>query len=357
MSRAFRLGAFILGGLIILAAAIFLIGSKEFLFSATYSLKADFQNVAGLVDGAEVRVGGIHEGTVKRIELPKRPDEKVMIVMELHTNTREVLKKDSVASIKSAGLLGDKYVEISFGSDHAPRLQDGDTIASTPPLDFSDLVQKTNQILDTTKEAMQNVDATTDNLKSISTKVNSGQGTVGAFINDKTIYRQATAGVQAFQDDMEALKHNFLLRGFFKKRGYEDDDELSKYAVARLPREPALKEFTYATGQVFDKPDTAKLKHEKMLNQAGEFLKQNKFGVVVVAVSGGVTGDTDKDRILTEAQAAAVREYLVKNFPLDDTRIKTLGLGKTKDSAESEKVEILVYPAESARAAISQRRP
>ena len=63
-----------------------------------------------------------------------------------------------------------------------------------------------------------------DNLKSISAKINQGQGTVGALINDKSIYREASAGAAAFDDDMEALKHNFLLRGFFKKRGYEDSD-------------------------------------------------------------------------------------------------------------------------------------
>ena len=58
MSRTFRLGVFIVGTLLILAAGVFLIGDKEFLFSSTFPLKADFQNVAGLNVGADVRVGG-----------------------------------------------------------------------------------------------------------------------------------------------------------------------------------------------------------------------------------------------------------------------------------------------------------
>ena len=61
---------------------------------------------------------------------------------------------------------------------------------------------------------------------------------MGALINDKTVYREASAGATAFPDDMEALKHNFLLRGFFKKRGYEDSEELTKHAIAQLPAEP-----------------------------------------------------------------------------------------------------------------------
>jgi phospholipid/cholesterol/gamma-HCH transport system substrate-binding protein len=345
MSTAFRLGAFIIGGLLILAAGVFLIGSKEFLFSSTYTLRADFQNVGGLDDGAQVRVGGIPEGTVKHIVLPKRSDEKVTVLMNLQHSTQNVLKKDSVASIKSEGLLGDKYVEISFGSDEAERLKSGDTIPSAPPIDISDLIQKTDKILDTTQGTLQNMQGATDNLKSISTKINQGQGTVGALINDKTIYREASAGAAAFDDDMEALKHNFLLRGFFKKRGYEDSDELTKYAIAKLPAEPYSKRFSLDAGQVFDKPDTAKLKNKKSLAEAGQFLEQNKFGMAVVAARGGVTGDSDKVRESTEAQAMTVREYLVQNFRLDDTRIKIVGLGKAEAEGESHKLEILVYPA------------
>ncbi len=345
MSTAFRLGAFIVGTLLVLAAGVFLIGSKEFLFSSTYTIRADFKNVGGLDNGAQVRVGGIPEGTVKQIVLPKRPDEQVTILMNLQHVTQKVLKKDSVASIKSEGLLGDKYVEISFGSDDAPQLKSGDTIASAAPMDISDLIQKTDQLLGTAQGALQNVEGAADNMKSISAKINQGQGTVGALINDKSIYREASAGAAAFDDDMEALKHNFLLRGFFKKRGYEDSDELTKYAVAKLPAEPASKTFSFNTAQIFDKPDTAKLKNKKSLDEAGNFLAQNKFGLAVVTARGGLTGDSDKIRQATEAQAMAVREYLVDHFRIDDTRLKIVGLGKAQDSNDGHRLEILVYPA------------
>jgi hypothetical protein len=63
MSRAFRLGIFVVATLAVFAGGAFLIGSREFLFQSTYRLNADFPNVAGLQGGAEVRVGGIHKGT------------------------------------------------------------------------------------------------------------------------------------------------------------------------------------------------------------------------------------------------------------------------------------------------------
>src|SRR5215510_13906128 len=106
MFMAFRVGIFIVLALIILAVGVFLIGNKDFLFSSTYVLKSEFQTVGGLNNGAEVRIGGIHEGTVKRIELPSQPDGKMMVVMNLRDPTRYVIKKDSVAAIKTEGILG-----------------------------------------------------------------------------------------------------------------------------------------------------------------------------------------------------------------------------------------------------------
>src|SRR6202046_3871016 len=165
MSQAFRLGLFIVAGLAVLVAGVFLIGSGQSLFQSTYRVKAEFQNVVGLSDGAGVRVGGLHQGTVKHIQLPNRPDGKVTVTMDLNKGTRDVLNKGSVASIKADGLVGDKYVEISFGSEGEARLKDGETIASQPPVDISNVVNKADQLLDSAKSAVTNLDGTASNLK------------------------------------------------------------------------------------------------------------------------------------------------------------------------------------------------
>src|SRR5580692_1738925 len=106
MSRALRLGIFVVATLAIFAGAVFLIGSREYLFQSTYRLNSEFSNVAGLANGAEVRVGGIHEGTVRRIDLPRSPDRKVRVAMDMDKDTRSVVKSDSLASIESEGLVG-----------------------------------------------------------------------------------------------------------------------------------------------------------------------------------------------------------------------------------------------------------
>src|SRR5258705_1937771 len=174
MSKTFRLGAFIVATLLIFAAGVFWIGGKQFMFNSTYRLNADFQTVAGLPTGAEVRVAGVHEGTIARIQLPRGPDEKVRVAMDLKNATRNVIKKDSVATIRSEGLVGDKYVEITFGSDSAPQVSNGDLIEGEPPLEFSDLMKKTNGLLDSAGGAMQDIGRTAEEPKAISSKINQG---------------------------------------------------------------------------------------------------------------------------------------------------------------------------------------
>src|SRR5258706_456805 len=96
MSRAFRLGIFIVATLLILAAGVFLIGAKRFLFRRTYRLEAEFQNVAGLNNGADVRVGGIHMGTVKYISLPNGPRGKLTVVMDLAPSTNNIIRQKAI---------------------------------------------------------------------------------------------------------------------------------------------------------------------------------------------------------------------------------------------------------------------
>jgi phospholipid/cholesterol/gamma-HCH transport system substrate-binding protein len=354
MSQNLRLGIFIVITLAILATGVFLIGSREAMFRSSYKVRADFDNVAGLNEGADVRVGGIRKGSVKRIQLPKEPNGKVVVLMDLERETQSIVKLDSVAEIKSEGMLGDKYIEISFGSMEAAKLHGGETIPSQPPLDISDLFAKTNKILDTTQTSLENIQGATSNINEISLKINHGQGTVGALINDKTIYNQAAATVTSMHEDMDALKHNFLLKGFFNKRGYVDSDELKKHEIAKLPVQASQKTFTFDTKQVFDKPDAAKLKNQKMFNEVGQYLQGKKFGEVVITAAASMKGDSDKDRTTTQAQAMVVRNYLVQNFKLDDTRIKTMGLGKTEDGGDNGKIEILIYAVEANSAAVQK---
>jgi phospholipid/cholesterol/gamma-HCH transport system substrate-binding protein len=365
MSRVARLGAFIVVTLAILVAGVFVIGSKEYLFSSTYRLRAKFDNVAGLAAGADVQVGGVHSGTVHSIELPHKPGEQVTVVMDLDRTTHEIIKSDSVASIETAGVLGNQYLAISFGSVGQAEVKDGDLIQSEPPLEISDLFKKTSGILDSSQQAINNATLLTAHLNSVSAKIDAGRGTVGALVNDKGLYThladttatlqstmlQAQIGVTDFQENMEALKHNFFLSGYFKKRGYTDSADLNANSIGELPPSSPGKTFTFGAKQLFDSRDSAKLKNQKALAAAGDYLSRNPFAFAVVVVSAGAEGDSQKEQLLTEARAMVVREYLVENYGFDDSLLKTLGTGKqtaatVKSMGDSEwgSVEVLVFP-------------
>ncbi len=146
---------------------------------------------------------------------------------------------------------------------------------------------------------------------------------------------------------MEALKHNFLLSGYFRKRGYTDSADLKLNRIGELPAGAPLKAFTYAAKQLFDGRDSAKLKNQKSLNDGGEYLAQNQFGLAVVVVSTGMEGDSQKDLALTEARASVIREYLVENFGFDDSQLKTMGMGKqtgTNSEGDWGSIQVLIFP-------------
>jgi phospholipid/cholesterol/gamma-HCH transport system substrate-binding protein len=362
MSRAARLGVFIVMTLAIFVAGVFIIGGKQYLFRSTYRLKAQFDNVVGLDAGADVRVGGVHSGTVRSILLPHQPGEKVTVIMDLGKSTHEIIKQDSVATIETEGLLGNQFLALSLGSSASAEVKDGDLISSLPPLEMADLFQKTSNILDTSQQAIQNATQATANLNSISAKINRGEGTAGALVNNKQLYTnleqttasmrdtmaQAQTGVTDFQENMEALKHSFFVRGYFKNRGYEDSAELAKNQIKQLPQSAPIKIFIYSSEQLFDKQDSAKLKNQKSLTAGGEFLANNQYGLAVVVVSAGMEGDTQKDLLLTEARAVVVREYLVEHFGFDDGQLRTLGMGKQTEASPDASwgtVQIIIYPS------------
>jgi phospholipid/cholesterol/gamma-HCH transport system substrate-binding protein len=365
MSRAARLGAFIVATLAILVLGTVIIGNHQYLFSSTYQLKSQFVTVAGLAAGADVEVGGVHSGTVRAIELPHTPAGKVTVIMDMSKSTHEIIKQDSVASIDTEGLLGSQYMAISFGSVGAPDVRDGDMITSEAPLEIADLIKKTDAILDSSQQAVANASRMTANLASISAKIDTGQGTAGALVNDKQLYTsleqttsdardtmiQAQAGVTDFKENMEALKHNFFLSGYFSKRGYEDSADLAANEIERLPAGPPMKTFTYSSKQLFDKVDSAKMKNQKSLNPCGEFLADGQYGYAVVVVSTGATGDAQKDLLLTEGRAMVVREYLVETYGFDDSHLRTLGMGKQAETNSDlgwGSVQIIFYPSGSA---------
>jgi hypothetical protein len=317
MANTLRLGIFIVSTLFMAAVATFLIGERQFMFAKTYELRTRFKDVAGLIDGAEVRVGGIHKGIVKHIELPDAPNGDMTVTMSLDESTRKVLRADSVATIGSEGLLGSKYVDISFGSPKGAPIGQEATIASKPPVEVQDMIEKAGDALGDVRGQMA----------AVTTK--------------------AAEGAAAFTENMEAMRHNFFLKGFFNNRGYEDSSKLKDNLISQAPKGAPVQTFSYDVKKIFVDVDHAKMKNEKALNDAGNFLQTTPFSTAVVLAVSGLKGDSEELETMLQARAMVVRDYLVSNFRMDDKRVKTMIRGKSGAKTDDGTIEILVYGGKS----------
>ena len=376
MTRMALLGLFIFAALAILFTGVFVIGNQQRMFTRSYRLRAEFPTVSGLLGGAEVRIGGVRKGTIDEIRMPSQPGGKVLVIMSLDEATRNLVKQDSMATIETEGLLGNKFMAISFGSPGAQGIQDWDTIQCTAPMDVSDLLRKTNDIMDTTHRTLSHFETTSEHIAAITARVDRGEGSVGAVLNDRSLYNklsaatsdiaatsgearqtvsQAKVGVTAFTENMEALKHNILFRGYFKDRGYQDVAELTKNEATVLPDAAAVKTFVFPAGDLFEKPEAMKLKDKHRLTEVGRYLETHPFGLVIIQTFTNHKGSQEANLLLTQAQATAVRTFLVESFELDDTKLKTKGRGEV-DATEPGRthwVEISVYAVDGPAQALA----
>jgi phospholipid/cholesterol/gamma-HCH transport system substrate-binding protein len=136
-------GAFVLTALVALAIGILSLSAESGLFQTQYRLTGNFKNVLGLLPGAPVWLGGKEVGRVDRIRFqPMTADVPVLVVLRINEDVQDRIRDDSVASIGTIGLLGDSYVEISFGSAGAAVLLDGDEIDTADPANVGALMSE-----------------------------------------------------------------------------------------------------------------------------------------------------------------------------------------------------------------------
>jgi phospholipid/cholesterol/gamma-HCH transport system substrate-binding protein len=326
-----QLGIFVMIGLAFLLFTLYLIGSNQNLFDQTFEVKATFYNVNGLMKGNNVRFSGIDVGTIKKVEIIS--DTTVKVTMVIKNNIHPFIKKNSVATVGTDGLMGNKLVNISNTSGGSSDIvEEGDMLTSIKPVETDEMLRTldlTNQnlylittdlkritqklkssnslwslLMDTSvaqnvKLSISNIRATTNNTATFSRDLNfliqdikNGKGVAGVLLNDtaSTIrlqtsiqqLQQATTkaveltsdirivteqlkkgqgatgvlisdtafakdlkksmkniefGTDRFNENMEAMKHNFLFRGYFKKQEKEikkaKEDSISKASKKR----------------------------------------------------------------------------------------------------------------------------
>ncbi|MGV3696661.1 MlaD family protein [Flavobacterium sp.] len=213
----FRLGLFVIIGIAIFVLGIFIIGKQKNLFNPVFSLKANFHNVSGLQVGNVVRFSGINIGTVDNIAIIN--DSTVKVEMLIKKEVQKFIKTDSRASIGSEGIIGDRVVVISQGGqDQKTVIESGAFIASDEPVE-------TDAIMKSLKTTAENAALASNDIVGIVDKINNGEGTLGRLIKDEKMAENIDQTVsnlktstKKLDENMEAAKHNFLLKGYFKKK-------------------------------------------------------------------------------------------------------------------------------------------
>ncbi|MBV5315171.1 MAG: MCE family protein [Prolixibacteraceae bacterium] len=211
-----RLGLFVAGGLALFVLAIFIIGKQKNLFDPVFKLTTTFYNVSGLQVGNNIRFSGITIGTVDNILIIN--DSTVKVDMLIRKEVKQFIKSDSEVAVGSEGLIGDRLLIISQGSFEAPLVREGEQLGSVEPVE-------TDAIMLSLKVTAENAEVITQELAEIMVKINGGEGTLGRLIQDTTIARNIDQTIinlkkssKGLDENMEAAKHNFLLKGFFNKK-------------------------------------------------------------------------------------------------------------------------------------------
>jgi phospholipid/cholesterol/gamma-HCH transport system substrate-binding protein len=148
VNRSAAVGAFVVGGLLLFAVGLYLIGNRRMMFTDTFEAYAEYSRISGLQAGAIVRVAGLDAGEVETIHLPASPSAKFRVKLRIREDVHPLVRLDSVATIQTDGLVGNKFVQVAAGTDASPEVPPRGTIGSQEPFDFADMMTKVNETID-----------------------------------------------------------------------------------------------------------------------------------------------------------------------------------------------------------------
>lgn len=244
-----KVGIFVALGLGLTMFTILFLGGGRTLFATNLTFHTKFAHSEGLIVGANVRLAGVKVGQVKEINVLPETNQ-VDVVFNVNSKYTDSVREDSTVGVQTMGVLGDRYLVVNMGTPGKPIAKAGAELESEAPKDFKDYLSNADQIIDKLKgsltsmdtilssfkrdgradvffknmsETSKNARASTEHLRSIVSKVDNGQGTLGALINDPSLY-----------DDLKTLlggaNRNKVLKYFIRKSVEESRDAAKENA-------------------------------------------------------------------------------------------------------------------------------
>jgi phospholipid/cholesterol/gamma-HCH transport system substrate-binding protein len=160
---ALRVGLLVTAAVVIGFVVVLILGSEGMLFSSTHRYLVAFTNVAGLREGAVVRLGGRDVGDVAEIRFGPidDPTRRLVVTLRVRDDFADRVRADTVAQVASQGLLGDKLIELSMGSSAARPVADGGWLQGEPPADTSRLIAAAGAAAEHARDILARIDETT----------------------------------------------------------------------------------------------------------------------------------------------------------------------------------------------------
>ncbi len=217
-------GIFITVAVVLFGVGLFLIGDQHKAFTHHVIFYANFQNVDGLMKGVNVRVNGMDAGEVENVQIPSSPAQKFRLKMNVDDRLHQLIREDSLVTVETEGIVGDKFLLIHEGSEHASEAPAGSTLETKEPFEISKLLEQAqgimnqtsttiNQVQGTMNDVRGHLDTTLDtatstirNVNGVVEDVRSGKGSVGMLLEDKATaadVRQSVANIRQTTEKLD----------------------------------------------------------------------------------------------------------------------------------------------------------
>jgi phospholipid/cholesterol/gamma-HCH transport system substrate-binding protein len=197
--RRLRVGLFTAGLVVLLAAAILLLGKKQRLFVRQVRYQTRFEHVGGLVAGAPVWLNGVVVGSVDEVTLPPDPREREIIVtFFVDASMSQRMRADSQVRIRTLGLLGDRYLEVTSGTPSQPKLKEDAEVLSVEPTDVAAVLSQGGDVV-------TNVLAISSSLRNILERVDKGEGLIGELTTGPATGRQVLTNLASVLDQLDGV--------------------------------------------------------------------------------------------------------------------------------------------------------
>jgi phospholipid/cholesterol/gamma-HCH transport system substrate-binding protein len=185
-----RVGLVLAIGLVLLIIGVYQVGRLFDVFASRYSLITMVENSAGLMAGAPVTLAGQRVGQVAEVRFipvdERVGDANIRIRLSVNREIQDQIREDSRAALRTQGVLGDRFIDISPGSPGRRVLQPGDTILAEAALDIE-------QVMEMAARTLEDVQGMAADLQVMTGRLARGEGTVGALLADDRLYERMTA--------------------------------------------------------------------------------------------------------------------------------------------------------------------